>query len=1365
MNSRLGGLIGLLIAVAAGPALGQTELCYAVADGATPGPQHDSGPDRLIRVAPNATGAALVGATGTFRMEAVAYDYGSNRLYGADGSTLGTLNLTTGAFTPIGTATTCQSPNGPVGLDDFDSMNFNPVTGQLWVIETDGTTSNFLQTREYLMRLDPTTGQVVDGACIEITHNEPVLARLVDIDDMVFDREGRLFATLYRGAGRQDRLVEIDRFTGVARDVGPMGINDVEGLHLDPLDRLLGSTGLRSQVPNSLVTLSRATGAATLVGAARSLEVPTGSGSVTTDIEGLACIIEPGVPAIDLEKTTNGEDADDPPGPTVAVGATVTWRYDVTNVGEVRLNSVAVSDSEGVTVDCPVDALQAGQSMTCVATGLAVAGQYANTGAVTAVDPQTGQQVADSDDSHYVGVESGVDIEKATNGLDADDMPGPTVAVGSAVTWTYVVTNAGSTELNSIAVTDDQGLTVACPVDALAPGQSFTCTASGTAAVGQYANVGSVTAQPVDGMGAPLGSTVSDTDPSHYFGAESGVDIEKATNGDDADQPPGPTLAVGANVTWTYRVTNVGNTTLASIDVTDDQGVTVACPQTTLGSGASMACTASSTASLGQYANVGTVIAQPVDAGGSPIGGTVSDSDPSHYLGVRSGVAIEKATNGNDADLPPGPTVAVGSTVDWTYVVTNVGTTTLSGVDVSDDHGVAVSCPATLLAAGDSFVCAASGTAVAGQYANTGTVVAQPVTELGDPLGVPISDSDPSHYFGAEAGIDIEKATNGDDADLPPGPTIAVGGTVDWTYVVTNVGNQTLSSIAVVDDQGLTVTCPPGDLAPGASLTCTAGGTAATGQYRNLGTATAQPVDGGGSPVGPPVSDSDPSHYLGVASGVDIEKATNGIDADVAPGPTIEPDAPVTWTYVVTNVGTNALSQIAVTDDQGVSVTCPMTDLAPGANMTCTASGFARVGQYRNLGTVIGQPVDGGGVPIGPPVTDSDPSHYLGAGGNVDIEKLTNSVDADSPTGPEIVVGQPVTWTFFVTNSGDLALSNVQVSDNLLGPICSVGLLPVGVTTTCEASGTAVAGQYTNTGSVVAQPVDSGGAPVGASVSDSDPSHYFGVASGIDLEKATNGEDADEQPGPQIVVGGEVTWTYVLTNIGSTRLTGLVVTDDRLGNVICPQTALDPGASMTCSATGSATEGQYSNVADASGQPVDGGGSPAGGPVSDADPSHYFGVMDGGLPAVDIEKATNGADADAPPGATVAPGAPITWTYLVTNTGQVALTNLVVTDDIEGQVCVTPTLAAGASFRCELGGAAMEGIYANIATVTAESAGGDVSDSDPSHYTGATAGPPGGPPARPVPTLRVWALALLVLLTLLTAGRTGGPSSIRTRDG
>ena len=92
----------------------------------------------------------------------------------------------------------------------------------------------------------------------------------------------------------------------------------------------------------------------------------------------------------------------------------------------------------------------------------------------------------------------------------------------------------------------------------------------------------------------------------------------------------------------------------------------------------------------------------------------------------------------------------------------------------------------------------------------------------------------------------------------------------------------------------------------------------------------------------------------------------------------ITEDEPVTWTYVVTNTGNVTITNILVSDDQGVDVSCPSDTLAPGETLTCTGTGVATVGQYANIGSFTGQPVDGDGNPVGPPVGGSDPSHYLG---------------------------------------------------------------------------------------------------------------------------------------------------------------------------------------------------------------------------------------------------------------------------------------------------------------------------------------------------------------------------------------------------
>ncbi len=164
-----------------------------------------------------------------------------------------------------------------------------------------------------------------------------------------------------------------------------------------------------------------------------------------------------------------------------------------------------------------------------------------------------------------------IDIEKYTNGHDADLPTGPTLSPGQAVTWTYIITNTGDVPLSNVNVTDDQGL---IPVyqsgdnnnnNILDVGEVWIYEATGVTQCGQYANIGEVSAEWME-------ITVSDSDPSHYIViCEPDIEIKKYTNGIDASYPHGPQLGVGDTVTWDYVVKNTGNVALKNIVVVDDK--------------------------------------------------------------------------------------------------------------------------------------------------------------------------------------------------------------------------------------------------------------------------------------------------------------------------------------------------------------------------------------------------------------------------------------------------------------------------------------------------------------------------------------------------------------------------------------------------------------------------------------------------------------------------------------------------------------------------------------------------------------------------------------------------------------------------
>ncbi|HET6498021.1 MAG TPA: hypothetical protein VFH17_03100, partial [Coriobacteriia bacterium] len=186
----------------------------------------------------------------------------------------------------------------------------------------------------------------------------------------------------------------------------------------------------------------------------------------------------------------------------------------------------------------------------------------------------------------------------------------------------------------------------------------------------------------------------------------------------------------------------------------------------------------------------------------------------------RPAIAIEKHTNGQDADMPTGPVVPAGNTVTWTYYVTNPGNVPLAHVAVTDDQGVI---PAYVsgdtdgdgkLDVGETWMYTASGAAVVGQYVNVGTATGM------SPKGSRVADTDPSHYFGARPALSLVKTA-------APVTYDAIGDVITYTYTLTNSGNVTLSGpFTVTDDKPTTsrvgAVPVPDVLAPSASATFTA---------------------------------------------------------------------------------------------------------------------------------------------------------------------------------------------------------------------------------------------------------------------------------------------------------------------------------------------------------------------------------------------------------------------------------------------------------------------------------------------------------------------------------------------------------------
>ena len=432
----------------------------------------------------------------------------------------------------------------------------------------------------------------------------------------------------------------------------------------------------------------------------------------------------------------NGEDADVPTGPFVGPSSQLLFRYEITNTGNTVLNNVTFTDDKlGLIVSCPRNTLAVLPDplarMTCTATGPAPsAGQYTNVATVSGTSPND-VTVNDDNPANAFAAVPHVDIVKFVNGQDADLATGPFVAPGSTLQFRYVVTNDGNVPLTNVSVTDlinaggVGGVLVTCPKTTLAVNEVMTCTGSGPApAAGQYTNTGTVvgTGPTMTGQQGQVlpGVQVTDNNPANAFVAAPAVGIVKFVNTLDADSAPGETVPAGSTLTFRYQVTNTGNVTLTNVTVTDQiivggSGVVaVTCPKNVLTPGEVMNCSGTGTAPLsGQYTNVGTVVGTgPNTTGptGTPVPGTtVTANNPANVtvtpqITGTPGILIIKRVNGFDANDAPGVTVAVGSTLNFTYEVYNTGNVVLTNVKVTDQvivggaSNVVVTCPSSTLA-------------------------------------------------------------------------------------------------------------------------------------------------------------------------------------------------------------------------------------------------------------------------------------------------------------------------------------------------------------------------------------------------------------------------------------------------------------------------------------------------------------------------------------------------------------------------------------------------------------------------------------------------------------------------------------------
>jgi uncharacterized repeat protein (TIGR01451 family) len=984
-------------------------------------------------------------------------------------------------------------------------------------------------------------------------------------------------------------------------------------------------------------------------------------------------------PAIVLVKTAGST----PDGGTnyATSGAAVVYTYRVVNTGDTYLTNVVVTDDKLGSVGSIAGPMAPGATNVLYKTNLSVTASVTNIGTARGTPTLANGaslglgNVQASDNAIVRLVRPALTLVK-TAGATAD---GGThyVVSGTPVVYTYRVVNSGDTYLTNVVLTDDKLGAIGAIAGPVAPGATNYLFATNLGVLASVTNLGTAIGTPTQANGAPLPGVgnVQATDNAVVVMKAPKIDLVKTAG----NAPDGTVLYVisGSNVVYTYRVINQGDTYLTNVMVADDKLGLVGVIPGPVAPGATNYLYATNLNVTNFVINLGVAAGTPAFSNGQPIPGlaTVTHTDTAITDPRRPGIVLLK-TAGNAGD---GETLFVlpGSPVVYTYQIMVTGDTALTNVTVMDDKLGLVGVMAGPVFPGSTNYFYKTNLNVTASVTNVAVVTGYPTN------GLPaVTDDHAAFVKTVSPGVSIVKTAG----TAPDGGTAYVvsGGSVVYTYRVVNTGDTSLTNVVVTDDKLGLVGVLAGPIAPGATNFLQKSALGMTGDVINVGTAIGVPTDANGHPLPgiPNVSASDNALVDVVHPALVLVKTAGstpdgGIDYVLA-------GAAVVYTYRVDNTGDTYLTNVLVTDDKLGVVGMIAGAMAPGATQYLYATNPAVAASVTNLGTAVGVPASSAGTPLVEvaPVTDSDEAIVAVVGPGITIVKTAGS----APDGAVLTVriGTDVVYTYAVANSGDTYLTNVVVTDDVLG---LVGVIPgpvaPGWSTNLTRVHTNLMADVVNVAVASGTPALGSGQPIMglADVSAQDDA---------DTRIAFFTLTKEDTPDP-VRPGKALTYTLWVANPSPNPVTGVVVTENYPPFFSYVSSAPAPASGNNVWNLGTLAPGQLVAIVI--------NGTVTGGAASGN-------VLTNVVTAVSDNAGTNTAKettlVTGPPGPgqteikvtkrdhadPVQPGSPLIYTIRVENFGPVTATNVVVTDTYDplfAFITSSPAPNAGTSNVWSLG--------------------------------------------------------------------------------
>ncbi|WP_081784692.1 DUF11 domain-containing protein [Nitratireductor aquibiodomus] len=674
-----------------------------------------------------------------------------------------------------------------------------------------------------------------------------------------------------------------------------------------------------------------------------------------------------------------------------------------------------------------------------------------------------------------------------------------------------------------------------------------------------------------------------------------------------------------------------------------------------------------------------------------------SDTDREASVSIVKEATHDDANGNGKADI--------GEVINYDFIVENTGDVPLTNIEVTDPKATISGSPIASLAAGGVDSESVKGVyeiteadLVAGSVDNVASANAK------DPDGDDVTKQSrpPDGEEGDSTSIetplegDYDFVKEAEHIDANGNGLIDAGEVISYQFIVENTGNAPLTNIEVTDARADVTGSPlAGPLGPGEKDDESVKGSYVVtqadidaGDLDNVASANAKLPNGDDLPKDsrPPDGDegdpTNPPGGLDKVSDYDFVKEAEHDDANG--NGVIDAGEVITYNFTVENTGNTTLTDVEVTDSKATITGSPISILRPAEVDDETVKGTYTVtqadvdaGGVDNVADSRGKDPDGEDIdrqsrpPSGNP---GDPTPLpIEPNGDYDFVKEAEHIDANG--NGLIDAGEVISYQFIVENTGNVSLTNIEVTDARADVTGSplAGPLGPGETDDESVKGSYVvtqadidAGDLDNVASANAKLPNGDDLPKDSRPPDGDegdptnPPGGLETVSDYDFVKAAEHDDAN---GNGFADAGEViNYTFTTVNTGNTTLTDIAVTDDKAEITGSPIASLAPGMSNSdVKGTHVITQddidaGSFSNTATAVGKDPKGEDVVKEARPPDGEPGDSTVIPFATNPAVELELVSEWTDTNG--NGFPDPGEPVVYSFLVRNTGNVTLENL-----------------------------------------------------------------------------------------------------------